>query len=90
MKHLTLTLLLVASLFADLTLTPDGNWVSGQPTLTPDGNYVGSSNGEVQLTPDGDFVGVYDTPSSNDGYNNSNNYNDVITQPTQPTLPTFH
>jgi len=73
MKHLTLTLLLVASLFADLTLTPDGNWVSGQPTLTPDGEWVGSSNGEVQITPDGEWIGKYDLPDENCNEDNNNN-----------------
>ena len=42
-----------------LTLTPDGTWVQGQPTLTPKGYWVGSSNGNVQTDPKGHWYGVY-------------------------------
>jgi len=88
MKYLALTLLLITSLFADLSLTPDGNWVEGQPTLTPDGNYVGSSSEEVQLTPDGNYIGVYELPSSDSNNYNSNKddhnrYNALTSQPYQ-------
>lgn len=68
MKILFTSLLLVTSivLAEDFNLTPDGEWVQGQPTLTPDGKWVGSSNGETTMDPDGNWVGVYDTSSKSD------------------------
>lgn len=57
MKILLICILLFMSnpASAQLSMTPDGEWVSGEPHITPDGNWVG---GEPQITPDGVWIGT--------------------------------
>jgi len=57
MKKVLLTLSLVAALYADIQMAPDGTYVNGEPTMAPDGTYVGSDNGEVHMAPDGTYIG---------------------------------
>ena len=62
MKKLLITLgitLLLGTSANAFTMTPDGNYVSGDTfTMTPDGRYVGGSG--FEMTPDGNYVGTND------------------------------
>ena len=70
MKRLATTILVMCFVFAgsvqaQMTLAPDGTYVSGKATLAPDGTYVGG--GKATLAPNGKYVGGSKSTLAPDG-----------------------